>query len=208
MLSSWIRLLAIVSCMSNNNLLSASPQTTERIVEIIPRSAWNAKTSLNEPKFDNFTASNVLIDHSLTVGCLEKESCSVLIRSFQDFHMNDLGRDDIHYNFMIAGDGTIYEGRGWNRAADIVEYSNDESIVISFIGDYRREQPNEKQLTAGQDLIKEGLSLHKIQRNYGLYGVRQFCDNDSPGQALFDVIKAWPHFSSTRKNSKPKGLPS
>lgn len=114
--------------------------------------------------------------------------------------MDDLDKEDIHYNFLISGDGSVYEGRGWNRAADIIEYSNNESIVISFIGNYRQDKPNEKQLTAGRKLIKEGLRLGKIQNNYGLYGVRQFCNNDSPGNALFEIIQTWPHFSSTKKN--------
>lgn len=31
------------------------------------------------------------------------QSCCPL---FQYFHMDDLDRDDIHYNFMISGDGS------------------------------------------------------------------------------------------------------
>ncbi len=126
-----------------------------------------------------------------------QESCCPVIRSFQHFHMIVLGRADIHYNFLIPGDGSVYEGRGWDRSADVIEYSNDESIVISFIGDYRKVKPNEKQLSTAQMLITDGLRLGKIQSKYGLYGVRQFCDNDSPGNALFEIIQTWPHFSST-----------
>lgn len=120
--------------------------------------------------------------------------------------MDDLGRDDIHYNFLISGDGSVYEGRGWSRSADVVEYSNNESIVISFIGNYRKVKPNEKQLASGQSLIKDGLRLSKIQSEYGLYGVRQFCDNDSPGDALFGIIQTWPHFNSTKSTVKKTRL--
>ena len=32
----------------------------------------------------------------------------------QTFHMESKGWDDIGYNFMIGGDGAVYEGRGWD----------------------------------------------------------------------------------------------
>lgn len=60
--------------------------------------------------------------------------------------------------------------------------------MISFIGNYRQAKPNEKQSTSGRSLIKERYRLAKINNNYGLYGVRQFCNNDSPGDAPFEIV--------------------
>lgn len=41
---------------------------------IIPRSEWNARAPLNTPTTESFSAINVLIDHSLTEGCLDEVS--------------------------------------------------------------------------------------------------------------------------------------
>lgn len=49
-----------------------------------------------------------------------------------------LGRDfnfaDIGYNFMIGGDGNIYEGRGWHKQGAHTSGYNRGSIGIAYIG--------------------------------------------------------------------------
>lgn len=33
----------------------------------------------------------------------------------QTYHMESRNWDDIGYNFMVGGDGDVYEGRGWDK---------------------------------------------------------------------------------------------
>lgn len=33
----------------------------------------------------------------------------------QTYHMESKNWDDIAYNFIVGGDGAVYEGRGWEK---------------------------------------------------------------------------------------------
>jgi len=59
---------------------------------------------------------------------------------------------------MIAGDGVIYEGGGWDRVgAHTLGYNND-SIGISFIGDFTDRIPSHAARVAADHLISCGVS--------------------------------------------------
>lgn len=73
---------------------------------------------------------------------------------------------------------------------------NGKSIGISFIGNFTRTNPNEKQLAAAKCLIDEGINIGKIAPNYRLLGHRQVKATESPGANLYAIIKTWPHWSS------------
>ena len=70
-----------------------------------------------------------------------------------------IGWDDIGYNFLVGGDGKIYEGRGWDRVGAQVENWNSKSVGISFIGSFMQTQPTAAALQAAKDLITCGVSL-------------------------------------------------
>jgi N-acetylmuramoyl-L-alanine amidase len=50
-------------------------------------------------------------------------------------------------------------------------------------------------LEAARRLIAVGVSSGKIREDYVLLGHRHVRDTECPGQALFDEISKWPHFS-------------
>ncbi|XP_054260189.1 peptidoglycan recognition protein 1-like [Macrosteles quadrilineatus] len=68
--------------------------------------------------------------------CISEESCAKTMRGLQTKHM-DGGEDDINYNFVIGGDGSVFIGRGWevNPALNpkFEEYWED-CIEIAHIG--------------------------------------------------------------------------
>lgn len=33
----------------------------------------------------------------------------------QTYHIESKSWDDIGYNFLVGGDGSVYEGRGWDK---------------------------------------------------------------------------------------------
>lgn len=103
--------------------------------------------------------------------------------------------DDISYNFLIGGNGYVYIGRGWNIQGRHTNGFNEKSICIAFIGKFIDEAPPVQQLEAAKKLIEEGVSLKKLDENYHLYGHRQLKATESPGQALFDIIKTWDHWT-------------
>lgn len=96
---------------------------------------------------------------------------------------------------MAGGDGAIYVGRGWNKQGAHTKGYNVKSICFAFIGTFNKDLPPQRQLTAVQNMIKEGIKLKKLSNNYKLYGHRQLMASESPGAALYEVIKKWDQWS-------------
>lgn len=76
---------------------------------------------------------------------------------------------------------------------------NANSICFAFIGDFTSIQPPKRQLIAAQQMITEGIKLKKLTADYTLYGHRQLMPTESPGRALYEIIKKWDHWSETTK---------
>lgn len=107
--------------------------------------------------------------------------------------------DHIGYNFLVGGDGLVYEGRGWDVQGAHTKGYNTDSIGISFIGTFVKIRPSDAQLYACQKLLEEGVRLKKLAPDYKLYGHRQLSATESPGDVLYRIIQTWPHWT----NKKP-----
>lgn len=110
--------------------------------------------------------------------------------------MESNGWDDIGYNFLVGGDGAVYEGRGWNKEGAHTKGYNRQSICIAFIGLFNTLVPSERQLKAAEILIQMGVDDKKLASDYKLYGHRQLMATQSPGTALYNIIKTWTHWSN------------
>ena len=64
------------------------------------------------------------------------------------------GYDDIGYNFLIGGDGTIYEGRGWGKKASHTYCYNQWGYGIVFIGRYLITMPDDVMMQAYESFIQ------------------------------------------------------
>lgn len=135
----------------------------------------------------------VIISHSASVPCNSFQSCSSLVRNFQDWHIS-LANNDIGYNFVIGGDANIYVGRGW----DVRNFHNSISIGINFIGDFNYDLLNASMIDAAKILIEQGLELKKLSQEYILIGHNQSAPEVpiSPGVNVYREIMNWPHFSN------------
>jgi len=124
-----------------------------------------------------------------------KEVCSARVNVVQSFHMDSWDWDHIGYNFLVGGDGRVYEGRGWGYVGAHTKGYNTGTIGVSFIGTFTKQRPNERQLKACQMLLEEGVRLKKLTPKYRLYGHRQLSATESPGEELYKIIQTWPHWS-------------
>lgn len=113
----------------------------------------------------------------------------------QTFHMESRRWDDIGYNFLVGGDGAVYVGRGWDIQGAHTKGYNVKSICIAFIGTFNKIVPPERQLYAARKLMEEGVKLGKLTPDYKLFGHRQLISSESPGSALYDIIKKWDHWT-------------
>lgn len=68
------------------------------------------------------------------------------------------------------------------------------SIAFSFIGNYTDHLPDKGALSAALNMIKCGIRLGKITKDYSLYGHRDVGHTNCPGNKLYGLIKTWEHY--------------
>ncbi|XP_066146631.1 peptidoglycan-recognition protein 2-like [Euwallacea fornicatus] len=160
---------------------------------ILSRSQWQGR----KPQIVAYVVVptlNVVIHHTVTDQCSTEQKCSSTVRTIQNFHIDEMDLPDIGYNFIIGGDGNIYEGVGWHKTGAHTRGYNSRSMGIAFIGNYQDVLPNKKMLEALKNLLNCGVQLGELDKNYRLFGARQVSATASPGTKLFKELKNWSHF--------------
>ncbi|KAK3108915.1 hypothetical protein FSP39_018570 [Pinctada imbricata] len=164
-------------------------------LQIIPRSAWGARSPKQPPTALSNVPTHVFIHHSASHLALTPAQCAQSVRSFQSYHMDTKGWNDIGYSFVVGEDGNIYEARGWGiQGAHTLGYNN-VGIGICVIGNFNDRGPHDDALTATKQLIQYGVVNGKLDRNYTLKGHRDVGNTECPGHALYQIIRTWPHYS-------------
>ncbi|XP_071564596.1 peptidoglycan-recognition protein SB2-like [Temnothorax nylanderi] len=166
----------------------------ETLLCIVDKDKWFAHQPSRTLRKLKLPVSRVIICHTASNFCTNYVECANELRIIQDYQMkNDYV--DIAYNFLVGGDGLAYVGRSWNHTGGHSERYNGISIGIAFIGDFTSVVPPKTQLRAAQKLIEFGVGAGKIAPDYKLLGHRQVVKTKSPGDALYNEIKKWPHWS-------------
>ncbi|XP_047032979.1 peptidoglycan-recognition protein LB-like isoform X1 [Helicoverpa zea] len=161
----------------------------------VTREQWQARPPVKKTPLQT-PVPFVVIHHSyIPAACYDKEQCCAAMRSMQNFHIDDRGWWDIGYSFAVGSDGAAYEGRGWETLGAHALHFNTVSIGICLIGDWRFEVPPAEQRKTAMALIAAGVELGFIKPDYKLVGHRQVRATECPGDALFNEIKTWDHYS-------------
>ncbi|GFR15106.1 peptidoglycan recognition protein 1 [Trichonephila clavata] len=162
-------------------------------MEIVSRAKWGARESKS-----NLTmvtpVPHIFLHHTAMRECNNFESCCQMMRTIQNFHMDDRGWDDIGYNFLIGGDGRVYMGRGWDRVGAHTYGFNRIAVAFSLMGDFSHKLPSELMLNATKSLIECAKNENHVISNYKLHGHRDAGCTECPGSAFYNLIKTWPHF--------------
>ncbi|CAF0979381.1 unnamed protein product [Rotaria sordida] len=108
---------------------------------IVNRSVWNATKPKNNYTLLITPVPHVAIHHTTGPQCTTLHSCIIEVQRWQKFHMNIKEWDDIGYNFLVGGNGYIFEGRGWNHTGAHCKGFNPTSIGIGIIGDLTSVRP-------------------------------------------------------------------
>ncbi|KAG5882238.1 hypothetical protein JTB14_020242 [Gonioctena quinquepunctata] len=156
---------------------------------IIYREEWNASLPSSTRNLTLSPPPYMVVHHSATRSCEEEEECKTLVKSIQRYHMIDRHWEDIGYNFLIGGDGNIYEGRGWGiHGAHVINY-NARSIGVCLLGNYESNEPPDLQLQALKDFIDCALDVEGIEEEYQLIGHRQGSPTLCPGGSYLELLK-------------------
>ncbi|CAG9838203.1 unnamed protein product [Diabrotica balteata] len=176
-----------------NNLTWAVTDWPAICPEIISKARWGGRTAI-AVEYAIMPVKYVIIHHTVTPQCTTEESCSKIMQSIQNFHMENLEFHDIGYNFLVGEDGRIYEATGWHKVGAHTRTYNSKSLGLAFIGNFSEKRPNSKALKAARNFIQCAVELGEVDKNYILLGARQVSQTASPGLYLYNDIKDWPHF--------------
>ncbi|XP_078597485.1 peptidoglycan-recognition protein SC2-like isoform X1 [Branchiostoma floridae x Branchiostoma japonicum] len=167
----------------------------ESELTIITRAEWGARPPKSRANLTS-PVPYVIIHHSYEPDvCWNRSQCEKYVRGIQNFHMDTRGWDDIGYNFLVGGNGDVFEGRGWGvKGAQAGPDWNNRSIGICFIGDFTDKLPPKEAITAGKVLIQLGVDKKKLVANYTLYGHRQVRPTECPGNEFFKLVTHWDHW--------------
>ncbi|KAL7040635.1 hypothetical protein ACKWTF_000476 [Chironomus riparius] len=169
---------------------------------LVTREMWNAISpkSLNISKLLG-PIKRIIIGQTSGNSCFEKSHCTDIVKKIQT---KDPNLDDIPYNFLIGGDGLIYEGRGLNNEGqhsmnlDGTDY-NSIGICIAFIGDYQAIAPDSSQLNLLKIFLETFIDLEIIDRDYIIVSQDDLVYNTVQANALNSALETFKNYRSLYK---------
>ncbi|RMD75367.1 MAG: hypothetical protein D6818_01825, partial [Bacteroidetes bacterium] len=97
------------------------------------------------------TFSHMIVHHSASSSTAS--DWAAVVRSIWDFHVNVNGWDDIGYNYLVAPDGTLYEGRGDNVLGAHFCGTNTGAMGVCMMGTWTSAPPPDTALATLRDLL-------------------------------------------------------
>lgn len=144
--------------------------------------------------FLDLPVSYVLIGHSATTYCDERFSCIQAVLDIQSDHLRR-GWDDIGPNYLVSGDGLVFEGRGANVHGAMVRWWNAKSITVMFLGNYAQNATRPEQFEHVSVLLNELVNKRVLSNNYVLMGHCQVSPYIiSPGKNLVAELHNFKHW--------------
>lgn len=163
-------------------------------IGIKSRKVWGADERFVDWDPDYRRIDKIIIHHTAWPG---RGSHAETVRSIYLYHAISQDWGDIGYNYLIAPDGTIYEGRkGGEGVIGAHAYNaNAGSIGISMMGTFTDNLPTDAAIRALRRLMVEkalihGISLQFNGANRTVFGHRNMEDNITacPGQRLYNSL--------------------
>jgi len=147
-------------------------------VTIVPRAGWGAAAARSRTSLRPSRVRLLVLHHTTGVYVGPQT-----VRTIQEFHQGPQRKwADIGYNFLVAPDGTIFEGRGWSTVGAHARGRNSESVGVAFIGDGSRVVPLPAQRSIVWLAEEADRRFGRLQR----VGHRDVGSTACPGQALYD----------------------
>lgn len=175
-----------------------SSNESEELEWFVKRRAWGAKDA-KQPcqKSDEKQVVEVVLFQTKTEFCYNFDECSQIVRNIQDTDLTDIFATDIKYNFLIGGDGKVYEGLDWLCKGEHV-FLPFSAVHIGVIGDYSKYGHNnrlsESQIKVLHDLFRYGKEKQKLYEHFGITPACCYKNASDPGDNVLSEIVHWPEF--------------
>ncbi|SPP87561.1 blast:Peptidoglycan-recognition protein SB2 [Drosophila guanche] len=163
------------------------------LAQIVPRQSWCRQPLSPRLPRVAVPVRLIVIHHTASAPCYTPQQCQQALQQIRMGHLLRKFRD-IGYNFLIGGDGRIYEGLGFGIRGEHAPHYNSQSIGVAFIGNYQRALPSPQMLQAARTLITIAVQRRQLQRNYALVGHCQTKATACPGRQLLDELRKWPRW--------------
>lgn len=160
-------------------------------LNIVSRESWGADESLAtwEPSYKKI--DGIIVHHTAWPNDPEGDYAKT-VRAIYVFHAQGRGWGDIGYNYLIAPDGTIFEGRkgGAGAIGAHTGGQNGGNIGISLMGDFSYSQPPIEQQRSLFKLMGERALLHDLDLEWGtnVHGHRDWNVTSCPGEELYKIL--------------------
>ena len=185
---------------------------------VVSRSQWGSEDGQGSrvpPAY--YPTSHMVVHHTVDPNYLTGNEgwWGDRVRAIWSFHTYSRGWGDIGYNYLVAPDGTIFEGRaGGDNAVGFHDTGNYGSMGVAMIGTYASSQPS----PTAQDSVVELLAWKAAQRGIDPLGasyyygcdISRYCSNSGattpnisghrnvannpsgytscPGDSLYDIL--------------------
>ncbi|KAG7223037.1 hypothetical protein INR49_015926 [Caranx melampygus] len=180
--------VAAVCYSQSSTPREAVDRVMDQRVNIISRAQWGAAAPKQKEKLKS-SAQRVIIHHTALPSCKGLKECQDRVLSIQRGHMTERRFDDIGYNFLIGGDGTVFEGRGWGVVGAHTKGQNHDSVGIAFMGNFNNDTPSKESILAVKLLLQSGVSQDFLSREFSLFGHRDLGTTECPGENLYAALQ-------------------
>ncbi|XP_071396249.1 peptidoglycan recognition protein 5 [Centroberyx affinis] len=153
-------------------------------VQVVSRLQWGAAAPRRRDTLRG-SAQRVVIHHTAMTNCRALRECTDQMILIQKMHMKERGFDDIGYNFLVGGDGTVYEGRGWGVIGAHTKGNNHDSLGVALMGNFNNDTPSTEALSSIKQFLRSGVSLGYLHPEFILLGHRDLGNTQCPGEKLY-----------------------
>nr|CAD7608280.1 unnamed protein product [Timema genevievae] len=149
-------------------LANYATEADDNCLRIVSRAGWGARPS-KEVEYMIIPVQYVVIQHTATPECATASKCAARVAGLQAYFIDTLHYSDIGENFLIGGDGKVYEGVD--------------------------KLPPKVQLEALKKLLECGVKMGELDPDFKLLAHRQLIATESPGMTLFLELQNWPEWA-------------
>ena len=169
----------------------------------VPQSSW--REGLPAPNFDRIQneVTHLIVHH--TAGSNTNTNFTQVVRDIYLFHTEVNRWSDIGYNFLVAQDGTIFEGR--DPGDDLTEFEvvgahfcgkNTGTMGVAMLGNYESSTPSDNAIVSLQNVLASAAdnfniavleeSDHRGSPLGHIAGHRDGCSTLCPGENLYPLL--------------------
>ncbi|XP_054260329.1 peptidoglycan-recognition protein 1-like [Macrosteles quadrilineatus] len=146
--------------------------TQEMPMQYVNRKEWGANAPLapllplqHPVPFVRFTFT------TRVKSCHSERKCTKRVKEIQRIDTEERGLPDMAPNFLVGGDGYVYEGRGWRAQPEKIPNRPDldgKFVEICFIGDYSKRPPSNEMIRRSVVAMEIGTGHNLLDKYYDI----------------------------------------